>query len=212
MAIRRLGSLEGTILRRWVKDLIGGLAYLHENRIVHRTLNTHNIFLTSENSDISSLKIGGLCDGKQLRGDVTDAQEVSVVQRYFMSPEMINGSMSTEFQIGRRTDIWNFGLVLIEMLTGKGPRFMYRTPDGKKEKQCTTSQEIMFFVGCCGRPQILNTWPSGWRGIINRCVQISPAARPSAMELLKEVSGGGERGYGGLRKSDSSSKDNCAIT
>jgi serine/threonine protein kinase len=194
-----------------VKNVLSGIAYLHENRIVHRTLNSYKILLSTEDRQNCLLKIGGLCNSKQILGSMTRSNEVSAVQSFLMSPETINGSYSSDFQIGRKTDIWNFGLLLIEMLTGAKPRFIYRTPDGKTERQCVTSQEIMFFVGCGGRPQILNTWPDGWRQMIQRCLQVNPVARPSAAKLLNEISVTDQRGFGSRLIRSDSAKD-CLLS
>ncbi|OQV11673.1 putative Mitogen-activated protein kinase kinase kinase 12 [Hypsibius exemplaris] len=209
--LRRIDPIDGSTLRRWTRDVLSGLAFLHEKHIVHRTLNAYNVLLSSESLDTCVLKIAGLCDCKPLLGSITGPQEVAVIQRFLMSPEMINGSVSPEFNIGRKTDIWNFGLLLIEMLTGRVPRFVYRTLDGKTEHQCATSQEIMFFVGCGGRPQIEGTWPRGWRDMISRCTQINPVTRPTAMDLLKNLSGAGDRRFDGLLRRSSSSNE-CLIS
>ena len=94
-----------------------GLEHAHALGMVHRDLKPENIFLFADARGLESVKILDFGLAKALDGsmDVTKAGEVVGTPGY-MAPEQVKGLHADE-----RTDIYAFGVMLFEMLTGQLP-------------------------------------------------------------------------------------------
>ncbi len=100
-----------------------GLAAAHEKGIVHRDIKPDNLFVTNDGRikilDFGIAKLTGSSDGTQSQTEVptrkvnTDPGTVMGTVGY-MSPEQLKGQ-----PIDHRTDIFSFGAILYEMLSGK---------------------------------------------------------------------------------------------
>jgi eukaryotic-like serine/threonine-protein kinase len=106
------------------KQICDALEYAHERGIVHRDLKPANIKISSNDA----VKILDFGLAKALEGDAAamDISSSPTITRMatqagiilgtaaYMSPEQAKGK-----SVDRRTDIWAFGCVLYEMLTGR---------------------------------------------------------------------------------------------
>ena len=102
-----------------IKDIIiiaiqicKGLEKAHQANIIHRDIKPGNILINTD----GQVKIMDFGIAK-LIGDSTLTKETSTLgTTYYMSPEHIKGQ-----EIDHRSDIWSFGVVLYEMITGEHP-------------------------------------------------------------------------------------------
>jgi RNA polymerase sigma factor (TIGR02999 family) len=88
-----------------------GLSAAHQRRIVHRDIKPSNLMLTREAAvKILDFGIARLRDADPVRA------RTAVGTVAYMSPEQTRGGA-----IDGRTDLWSFGVVIYEMLTGTRP-------------------------------------------------------------------------------------------
>ncbi len=120
------GPLPPTEALTIARQIAEALEAAHEKGIIHRDLKPANIKTTPD----GSVKVLDFGLGKAVAGDVAadrsqspptvtigDTREGLVVgTAAYMSPEQARGN-----PVDKRTDIWAFGCVLYEMLTGRAP-------------------------------------------------------------------------------------------
>ncbi|HXX46239.1 MAG TPA: protein kinase [Candidatus Acidoferrales bacterium] len=154
-----------------------GLAAAHEKGIVHRDLKPENVFVTKD----GRLKIldFGLARLLPQRGeteasaatlsDLTDPGTVMGTVGY-MSPEQVSGKPADH-----RADIFAFGAILYEMLTGKRA---FQKPTSAETMTAILNEEPP------GVSQLVPTAPPASQRVVHRCMEKNPEQRfQSASDL-----------------------------
>ena len=91
-----------------------GLEAAHENGVVHRDIKPDNIMLLKGSRGLVKIMDFGLA---QLAGGSKFTREGTTLGTMaYMSPEQAQGA-----EVDRRSDIWSFGVVLYEMVSGQTP-------------------------------------------------------------------------------------------
>jgi MAP/microtubule affinity-regulating kinase len=103
--------------RKIIYQVIDGISYCHERRIVHKDLKLENVLFKTtpdeDNLDISIIDFGiaGVVVGGV--GEAVDAGSLP-----YMAPEVLSGSDSeTTFAL----DVWAIGIMFYTMIYGKLP-------------------------------------------------------------------------------------------
>ena len=93
----------------WFRQLISGLKYMKEIKILHRDLKPNNVFLTFDNK----IKIGDFGLAKML--DTThEMAQTKAGARIYMAPERHRGE-----RYSHKVDVWALGCILYELCTLK---------------------------------------------------------------------------------------------
>lgn len=99
-------------VRLFLYQLLRGLKYCHDRRVLHRDLKPQNILITS-NGDLK-LADFGLARAKSLP---TKTFTNEVVTLWYRAPDVLLGNID----YGTSIDIWGVGCIFFEMATGYAP-------------------------------------------------------------------------------------------
>ncbi|KAF0685155.1 Aste57867_22926 [Aphanomyces stellatus] len=99
--------------RKYMRDLLCGLQYLHFHKVVHRDLKPENILVTSDD-------VAKIADFGAARMVMNEAETLTVAKGTpaFMAPEMFN--VNAEYT-GPSADIWSLGATLYMLVFGHPP-------------------------------------------------------------------------------------------
>uniref|UniRef100_A0A8C8B7A9 Mitogen-activated protein kinase kinase kinase 19 n=1 Tax=Otus sunia TaxID=257818 RepID=A0A8C8B7A9_9STRI len=115
--INRFGPLPEIVLCKYTKQILQGVAYLHDNCVVHRDIKGNNVMLMP-NGIVKLIDFG--CARRLAWASLSGTQSEMLKSvhgtPYWMAPEVIN-----ESGYGRKSDIWSIGCTVFEMATGKPP-------------------------------------------------------------------------------------------
>jgi len=95
----------------WFCQICLAVQHLHENRIIHRDIKVHNVFLTSS----GFVKLGDFGISKQLEHS-TDLSQTQIGTPLYLPPEMVKSSTSSS-----KSDIWMLGCLLHELCSLEKP-------------------------------------------------------------------------------------------
>ncbi|XP_055070218.1 mitogen-activated protein kinase kinase kinase 2 [Misgurnus anguillicaudatus] len=112
--LKSYGALTENVTRKYTRQILEGVCYLHSNMIVHRDIKGANILRDS----VGNVKLGDFGASRRLQTICLSGTGIKSVMGtpYWMSPEVISGE-----GYGRKADIWSIGCTVVEMLTQRPP-------------------------------------------------------------------------------------------
>lgn len=97
--------------RFYIYEILEGVKYLHDNRIIHRDLKLGNLFL----NDMLNVKIGDFGLATRIDFDGERKKTLCGTPNY-IAPEILN-KKGHSFEV----DIWSIGCVMYTLLVGQPP-------------------------------------------------------------------------------------------
>ncbi|XP_038715798.1 mitogen-activated protein kinase kinase kinase 1-like [Tripterygium wilfordii] len=147
----------------YTRQILHGLKYLHNRKVVHRDIKCANILVDANGSvklaDFGLAKATNLNDIKSCKGTA-----------FWMAPEVVNRKSQG---YGLPADIWSLGCTVLEMLTHKIP---YSDLEW---------MQALFRIGKGEPPLVPDSLSRDARDFILQCLQANPNHRPTAAQLLE---------------------------
>ena len=141
--------------RRYLKEMLEALAFIHSQGVLHRDIKPENILLT-HNRQIKLADFGL----SRFYHVPLRQYTMNVASRWWRAPELMLG----EFKYGPAIDVWSMALIFVEVVTGRSPW-----------RKTTWTSCFIFFETWAFQ----NTKAPFWAGSFG----ISRLARPSDLSL-----------------------------
>ncbi|XP_072299076.1 mitogen-activated protein kinase kinase kinase 3 isoform X2 [Eucyclogobius newberryi] len=164
--LKAYGALTENVTRKYTRQILEGVSYLHGNMIVHRDIKGANILRDST----GNVKLGDFGASKRLQTICMSGTGIRSVTGtpYWMSPEVISGE-----GYGRKADVWSLGCTVVEMLTEKPPWAEYE------------AMAAIFKIATQPTKPLLPLRCSEQARDFIHCIFVEAKLRPSAEELLR---------------------------
>lgn len=156
--------LTWAMIRKIALQLAAGMQHLEENSIVHRDLKASNVLLDGS----YNVKLGDF----GLAGPERPPSPHGVSGTYqYMAPEILTGAPHTV-----KSDVYAYGLVLCEMISGSPPFFGLEPMEA--------AQRVM---NENARPPIPPHCQRPYANLIQSCWGAAPSIRPSFAQIIKQI-------------------------
>ena len=167
--LSRLEKLTADVTLTIARQMAAGLDAAHKAGVIHRDFKPGNVMLEGTGSDVRvSITDFGLSRLYESDGTVAQSGRLSGTIGY-IAPELLRGGVTTP-----AADVYAFGVVLHEMLTGQKPE----NKSGKLARKAPSS-------AVDGLPRV-------WDRVVRGCLEYDPARRfqsaGEALALLEQAS------------------------
>ena len=158
------------------RNIVQGLAYLHQNNIINRDLKPENILL---NKDLSDIKITDFGISTNVKHSKTFIKRTNLLATpFYTSPDILFGK-----PYGYDCDIWSLGCVVFELVAGEKPHIKIANQNGYglafanySSPLETADDDVLDIIYDRKNRNLLDFLQKCWRG--------NNKFRPSAKELL----------------------------
>jgi serine/threonine protein kinase len=158
-------------------DVADALAYAHRHGIVHRDIKPANILREGDHAVITDFGVAKAMSAALGHGSgdrTATTSGLAFGTPAYMAPEQIAGDSSAD----HRVDIYAFGLLAYELLTGRAP-FRSDSPQAVLAAQLTQAPDPIL--------PLRGDTPPVLAALVTRCLEKDAARRPPTAEAVLEV-------------------------
>ena len=164
--LKKFGIFSPALVSLFARQVLQGLAYLHDQGVIHRDIKGANIL--ADKTGRVKLADFGVAVLSATKGGIVNNGDTVVGTPYWMAPEIIEMLAPTS-----ACDIWSVGCTVIELLTSKPP--YYDVPPYAALYRIVQDETV----------PIPNNLPEEVLEFLHLCFQKQPTQRPTAQELLE---------------------------
>ena len=180
MESRFRGGMPSFLVKKLMMDIVQGVFSLHRQGIAHRDLSIENILFDQDNDNFA------ICDfGMAWYASCKNRPDALCGKGSYMAPELWNSSFDSSMSSFMRLaacDIWSCGVILFMALTGTAPF------------ECAVSWDPLYQLIADGKFMELFDFDKLDQEsieivhLINRIFHVDPHQRPTAHDLLSQLS------------------------
>jgi serine/threonine protein kinase len=152
-------------------DAAFGMEYLHEKNIVHFDLKCENLLVNMRDPQRPICKVGDLGLSKVKQQTMVSGGIRGTLP--WMAPELLN---STSNMVTEKVDVFSFGIVMWELLTGEEPY-----------ANLHYGAIIGGIVNNTLRPKVPTWCDPSWKLLMERCWASEPVDRPGFTEIASNL-------------------------
>lgn len=156
-------------------NVLKGLSCLHSHNIIHRDLKPENLLLSSKDT-LTEVKITDFGMASILERDVRMTFTKGGTLQY-VAPEIISSEAGHSFPV----DLWSLGVVVVCLLTGRGP-FICRTLTDYVD----AIRRIDETDGKCLFGPTWNGVSDEAQSFVQKLLRVQPERRPTATQALQD--------------------------
>ncbi len=162
-------------------QFVWGLHYAHEQGLIHQDVKPANLMMTKEVE--AKVTDFGLAKARSVAGEVmvVGSQQSILVSSGGMTPAYCSPEQANKQSLSRKTDIWSWGLSVLEMFAGE---VFWRAGQAAPEA-------LESFIEMGTEDKSIPKMPDGLIELLKQCFQYNPDDRPNDMAevalRLKEV-------------------------
>jgi translation initiation factor 2-alpha kinase 4 len=128
------GHLDIAKVRSWTRDLLDALNFLHNKNISHQDIHPGNILLFRETTGEIIPKLSDVAYQRELHNICTQKRSLpglNIAKSAYWLPPEIAGASCPQYTF--KTDIWDFGVVFVQMIFGLDVLRKYSSPKNLME-------------------------------------------------------------------------------
>lgn len=123
------GNLDVNKVRTWTRDLLEALNFLHNKSVIHQDIHTGNILLFRQSTGEFVPKLADAGYQRDLHGMSAKSRTLpglaSAKSAYWLPPEI---AATSRPNYNQKTDVWDFGVVFLQMIFGLEVPRKYHAP------------------------------------------------------------------------------------
>ena len=149
-----------------------GLDYSHKKKVIHQDVKPSNI-LINENK-VAKVTDFGVSRARGITGSYASNQETIFAPFGGMTPEYCSPEQANKVLVSRKTDIWSWGVSVLEMFTGEAT-WMSGVMAPQVLSQYLVDDQI---------PDYIPKMPKEISELLSQCFEIDPEKRPEKFDII----------------------------
>ena len=163
----RVSTKQITII---LSQILDGIAFLHNNGIIHRDLKPQNILIVKRGTEyVPKITDFGISKALDINKSSVFSNSIAGAGTLsYASPEQLGDK-----EIRKNADLWSFGIIAFQMLTGKLP---FNTGEHASTSEAGRT-ELFRQINSGKLPKEMGTIPEPWQTLIYKSLVTNPEQR-----------------------------------